>query len=69
MKKYNIQYNIGRAKYCVNYSDGIKKNLDGSEFWGIKIYRNKKDFNICIKEFKIAGYIEKEFEHSKKLTL
>jgi len=47
--KYNIQYNIGKAKYVVSYYDGIKKHRDGSEFWDIKIFNNKKEMSKFIK--------------------
>lgn len=38
---YHIQYNIGKAKYVVNYYQG-KKHKDGSQFWDIAIFHNKK---------------------------
>lgn len=31
--KIRIQYNVGKVKYLVSYSDGTKKHLDGSEFF------------------------------------
>jgi len=64
MKKYNIQYNIGRAKYCVNICDGVAKYFDGSEFWGICIFKNKLKMNKYIKELITDGYIEKNFEYA-----
>ena len=39
--KITIQYNVGRAKYVVNYSDGTKHHADGSEFFDIAIFKNK----------------------------
>lgn len=56
MKKFSIQYNIGRAKYCLSYTDGIQTHRDGSEFWGIAIFSNKKKLNDRIKEMEKQGY-------------
>jgi len=41
MKLYNIQERIGKAKYVVNFHDGIKKHKDGSDFYDIRIFTNK----------------------------
>lgn len=53
MKDYKIQYNIGKCKYVVSFYDGIKKHDDGSDFWDIKIFNNKKDMNKFLKGVKI----------------
>ena len=58
MKKYNIMYGIGHAKYVVNTHDGIQIHPDGSEFWGIDTFKNKKKLNACIKDLKNNGYKE-----------
>lgn len=55
--KYNIQQNIGRSKYIVNFHCGAK-HKDGSEFWDIRIFSNKKKMNTFIKELKTEGYLE-----------
>jgi hypothetical protein len=49
--QYNINPQIGRAKYSISYYDGIKTHKDGSEFWDIKIFKNKKDFTKAIKNY------------------
>ena len=49
MKKYNIQYNIGKAKYVVNYHDGVKKHKDGSSFYDITIFKNKVKLQTCLR--------------------
>jgi hypothetical protein len=59
MKKFSIQYGIGKAKYLVNHYDGIKKNKDGSEFFDIKIFKNKKSLNVFVGELRSSGYQEK----------
>lgn len=55
-KLYYIQYNIGRAKYVVNYHNGEKAHKDGSPFYDIGIYHNKKQFNAFIKKLELDGY-------------
>lgn len=59
MKNYNIMYNVGKAKYVVNYHDGIKKHNDGSNFYDIRIFSNKIKMNSFIEELESKGYYEK----------
>lgn len=49
--------NVGTAKYVVNYHDGIKKHKDGSEFYDIAIFRNKKKMRSFVSKLKKDGYI------------
>ena len=58
MKKFSIQYGIGTAKYLVNYHDGISKNKDGSDFYGIRIFKNKKSLNMFVDKLRNEGYTE-----------
>ena len=58
MKKFTTQFNIGKVKYVISFHDGIQKHDDGSEFWGVYTFRNKKLFNARIKELKKQGYVE-----------
>lgn len=58
MKTFYLMYNIGKAKYTINYHDGVKTHKDGSPFFGIYIFKNKVKFNSKIKELKADGYIE-----------
>jgi hypothetical protein len=41
-KKYKEQHGIGKAKYTVSFYDGKKTHKDGSPFYDIKIFKNKK---------------------------
>lgn len=56
MKLYNINYNIGRVKYVVNFNDGIKKYNDGSNFYDIRLFSNKKKMNAFVSELLKDGY-------------
>lgn len=62
MKKYNGQMYIGKAKYIVNFHDGVKTHQDGSEFWDIRIFRNRVLKNEFIWRLHQEGY--KCFNHS-----
>lgn len=56
MKLYNINYNIGRVKYVVNFHDGTKKYKDGSNFYDIRLFSNKKKMNAFVSELLKDGY-------------
>lgn len=57
-KRYNIRQNIGKAKYIVNFHDGVKTHNDGSEFFDIKIFSNKKKLAAFIRDLTRQGYTE-----------
>lgn len=59
MKSYYIQHNVGRAKYLVSYCTGEKKHPDGSPFWDINIFTNKKYMNQFINQLQNQGYTYK----------
>lgn len=48
MKKFNLKYNVGKSKYLISYHNGVKKHKDGSDFFDIGIFKNKKK----LKDFK-----------------
>lgn len=60
-KVFNMQYNIGKCRYVVNFHDGLKVHNDGSKFFDIAIFRNKRDLNIFLAELRNKGYIESRF--------
>lgn len=57
-KKFNIQHNIGKAKYVVNHHDGHKTHNDGSPFFDIAIFRNKPTLAAFVAELRRTGYAE-----------
>ena len=57
-KQFNTMYNVGRAKYVINHHDGKDTHKDGSPFFGIYTFRNKRKFEAKKKELIRAGYIE-----------
>jgi hypothetical protein len=58
MKMFNTHKNIGSAKYVVNQHNGISKHNDGSNFFDIKIFKNKKDLSRFINSLIKIGYKE-----------
>jgi len=57
MKTYSITNNIGKAKYLINYHDGINKHSDGSPFFDIITFKNKKDLAKAEKDLQSQGYL------------
>jgi len=60
-KLFYIEKNIGKAKYILNYYDGIQTHKDGSPFWGMAIFSNIKKLNNRIKELRSLGYKERYY--------
>lgn len=52
-------FNVGAVKYLLNFHDGINTYKDGSPFYDIICYNNKKKLNAKIKELLLLGYKEK----------
>lgn len=57
-KRYNTMYGVGKAKYVVNFHDGVKTHGDGSPFYDIATFSNKKVFNNFVRSLKKEGYKE-----------
>ncbi len=55
-KSYYQMDNIGKAKYTINFHDGVSTHRDGSAFDDIRIFHNKKDLNEFIKKLESEGY-------------
>jgi len=47
---YTIQYGIGRGRYVVSYYTG-KKHRDGSPFYDIAIFSNRRKMEAFIRKF------------------
>lgn len=58
MKTYNLSFNIGRSKYVVNFHDGVKTHKDGSPFYDIAIYSNKRKMEAFVRRLQKLGYVE-----------
>lgn len=62
MKRFNVMYDVGRSRHLVNFHDGIKKHNDGSDFFDMKIFKNKKSMNIFIAELIADDYVQKKMD-------
>lgn len=58
MKKYNIKHGIGKARYVLNFHDGVSTHKDGSPFWDMRIFSNQRDLYRKEKELVADGYIK-----------
>ena len=56
-KRYYQKDGIGKAKYTISYHDGKKTHKDGSDFFDIQIFKNKKDLAKFVNALHNAGYV------------
>jgi len=56
-KRYYQKDGIGKAKYTISYHDGKNKHKDGSDFFDIQIFRNKKDLAKFVNTLHKSGYV------------
>ena len=57
MKKYYEMYGVGKTKYSVHSHDGIQTHKDGSPFFDMRIFKNKKIKDKYIKQLEKDGYV------------
>ena len=50
MIDYYTTDNVGTAKYTVSTHDGKTRHSDGSKFYNIKLFKNKKKYNAHLLE-------------------
>jgi hypothetical protein len=55
-KVFNTMHNVGKAKYVIKYHDGEKTHKDGSPFFDISIFKNKRLFEKEQKDLIKQGY-------------
>ena len=55
-KRFKRQDGIGKAKYTISFHDGKKKHKDCSDFFDIKIFKNKKDLSDFVGTLAKQGY-------------
>jgi len=58
MKRFTEQFNIAYAKYVVNFHDGVKAHKDGSPFYDICLFKNKREKDRFVQGLKRQGYTE-----------
>ncbi len=55
-KTYYTLYMGGRIKYTVSKHDGVSKHKDGSSFFDIAIFKNKKNMQQYVNDLEAKGY-------------
>lgn len=58
---YYLMYNVGHAKYVVNYHNGERFCDDGSKFYDLAIFKNKKKLEEFVNKLIREGYEERRF--------
>jgi len=56
MKNFYEMYGIGSSKYSVHCYDGVRTHPDGSAFYDITLFTNKKKKDAFIKDLQSEGY-------------
>ena len=56
MLKINEMMNVGKAKYLVSYFTG-GKYPDGSDFYAIAIFKNKKNKDAFVKQLAVNSAV------------
>jgi hypothetical protein len=56
-KRYYQQDRVGSSKYTISYHDGKQKHKDGSDFFGIQTFKNKKDLAKFVNTLNKSGYV------------
>src|SRR6056300_373006 len=67
-KRFRQQDGIGKAKYTISYHDGKEKHKDGSDFFGIQIFKKKKDLETFRKSLLSKGYVEESVNEAASRT-
>ena len=49
---------MGSSKYSVDFHDGKQTHRDGSPFWGIALFSNKRKLAAFVAELRRKGYVE-----------
>ena len=57
-KLYYTLSPIGKAKYVLNYHDGERTHEDGSPFFDVLLFSNKRKLNQAVNRLKRDGYKE-----------
>jgi hypothetical protein len=58
-KRYYERYGVGTTKYTVYFHDGVKTHRDGSEFFDVEMFRNRKKKDAFIRDLQTRGYAER----------
>lgn len=60
-KNYYEMTNVGTVKYLVNTHDGVSTHRDGSPFYGVATFSNKRKKDAFIRALVRDGYVHRDF--------
>lgn len=58
MKRFYVQERVGSARYLVSFHNGSATHRDGSPFYDIAIFRNKRKLAAFVAKLKSEGYAQ-----------
>lgn len=58
MKTFYYSQNIGKCRHIINFNDGVKTHSDGSPFYDVKVFGNKRELHKFMRCLIADGYIE-----------
>ena len=67
-KAFRVNPGIGKSKYSISFHDGVSKHKDGSDFWGIEIFKNKVDLEKGIKNYTSKGFVQESVNEAASRT-
>lgn len=59
MKTFYTSSNVGKARHVVSFHDGVKTHNDGSAFFDLRIFSNKKNLAAFTLDLHKDGYVER----------
>lgn len=59
VKTYYYKHQIGKARHCVSFHNGVSTHKDGSPFFDMHICKNKRNLARFIKALEAEGYTER----------
>jgi len=57
-KWYHTMTGVGKAKYVVNFHNGVSTHKDGSAFYDVALFSNKRVFARFVRDLEKQGYKE-----------
>jgi hypothetical protein len=58
-RNFYERFGIGATKYSVHTHDGVSTHQDGSPFYGMALFRNRRKKDQYVRELKRQGYVER----------
>ena len=63
VKTFTETQDVGKAKYVVNYHDGVKSHRDGSPFFDIAIFSNRTKKDRFVRKLESLGFTRGSFRN------